>query len=103
MDTVSYLRFVMSLLAVLAMIFGLLWAARRWGLGLMSPRASGRQRRRLAVQEVLQLDARHRLLLIRRDDREHLLLLGNGDSLVVERDCPAPEFVPTVPKPESPR
>lgn len=103
MDSVSYLRFAMSLLAVLAMIFGLLWAMRRWGLGLMSPRANGRQRRRLAVREVLQLDARHRLVLIRRDDREHLLLLGNGDSVVIERDCPAPEFIPPVAKPESPR
>jgi len=100
MDTVSYLRFVMALLAVLAMIFGLLWVVRRWGLGVMAPRG-GRQRRRLAVQEVLQLDARHRLILIRRDDCEHLLLLGNGESLVVERDCPLPRFAPTVSKPET--
>jgi len=102
MDTVSYLRFIMALVAVLAMIFGLLWAARRWGLGMMAPQARGRQRRRLAVQEVLQLDARHRLVLIRRDDCEHLLLLGNGTGSVIERDCPPPRFTPTVSKPETP-
>ncbi|CCG41864.1 FliO/MopB family protein [Magnetospirillum molischianum] len=102
MESVSYLRFIMSLVAVLAMIFGMLWAARRWGLGGMAPRVNNRQRRRLAVQDVLQLDARHRLILVRRDDREHLLLLGNGNGVVIERDCPPPQFTPTVSKPETP-
>jgi flagellar protein FliO/FliZ len=102
MDTVSYLRFILSLLAVLAMIFGVLWAVRRWGMGLMAPRPGGGRRRRLAVVEVLQLDGRHRLVLIRRDDCEHLLLLGGTGAPVIERDCPAPHFTPIVPKPESP-
>jgi len=102
MESVSYLRFIMSLVAVLAMIFGLLWAARRWGLGMMSPQGGNRRHRRLAVQEVLQLDARHRLVLIRRDDCEHLLLLGSGTATVIERDCPPPRFTPTVSKPETP-
>ena len=46
--------------------------------------AAGRARRRLSVVEILSVDAKRKLLLIRRDDREHLILLGAGQDLVVE-------------------
>jgi flagellar protein FliO/FliZ len=40
--------------------------------------------RRLSVVEITPIDARRRLVLVRRDDREHLLLLGIGQDLVIE-------------------
>lgn len=81
MDLAAYLKFVAALLFVLALIGLLAWLARRFGLGLRAGPVVGA--RRLALVEVMVLDARRRLVLVRRDDVEHLLLLGaNGESVV---------------------
>ena len=40
--------------------------------------------RRLAVIENLMIDNKHRLVMIRRDDVEHLILIGAEQSLLVE-------------------
>lgn len=80
----SYLRFVLALVFVLALIGLVAWVVRRTG---MAPRGGLRHRgpRRLEIVEVAVLDARRRLVLIRRDDVEHLLLLGHNGERVVER------------------
>lgn len=77
-----YWRFVGALVVVVALIFVLAWIAKRLGLGgrLAAPRG----KRRLVVQEVLALDGKRRLVLLRRDGVEHLLLLGLNDDVVVE-------------------
>ncbi|CAA7617525.1 flagellar biosynthetic protein FliO [Magnetospirillum sp. SS-4] len=102
MEASTYLRFVLSLTVVLGAIFAAMWALKRWGLGLVIPRAArpgGASR--LALVEALPLDARHRLVLVRRDDHEHLLLLGGEGGLVVERDCPPPRFRVPAASPEA--
>lgn len=84
MTTPDYLRFVLALAFVLGLIgiFGLL--LRRFGPGAgLALRRPGQQRR-LGVVEVLSLDARRRLVLVRRDGVEHLLLLGQTGDQVVE-------------------
>lgn len=83
MEAAIYLRFVASLVLVLGLIVGVLWVLRRYGLAGMVPRNAGR--RRLAMVESLSLDGRRRLVLVRRDGTEHLLLLGGGADLVVEQ------------------
>lgn len=78
-----YLRFLLALAFVLGLIAALTWAARRFGFaGNMSPMKS--RSTRLAVVEALMLDTKRRLVLIRRDDREHLLILGPTGETVVE-------------------
>ena len=47
-------------------------------------RVSGRRGSRLAVSEYYEIDNERRLLLVRRDDREHLLLIGGNQDIVVE-------------------
>ncbi|MCB2099441.1 MAG: FliO/MopB family protein [Rhodobacterales bacterium] len=83
MDGLSYLQAVLALSFVLALIGALALVARRMGLGYAVPRRQG-QNRRLAVVEVMPLDPKRRLVLVRRDGREHLLLLGLGGETVVE-------------------
>ncbi|HET6520047.1 MAG TPA: flagellar biosynthetic protein FliO [Geminicoccaceae bacterium] len=80
MDTVDYLRFLAALFFVLGLISLLAWLVRRSRPGGIGA-ASGR---RLAVVETLPLDARRRLVLVRRDGTVHLLLLGADRELVVE-------------------
>ncbi|MHA6684685.1 hypothetical protein [Mesorhizobium sp. A556] len=49
--------------------------------------AGGRNRKtRLAVMDATPVDSHRRLVLIRRDDIEHLLLIGGPTDVVVERD-----------------
>ncbi len=90
MDLIAtdYLRFLLALAAVLGMIALLAWCVRRFHLGGFAGAAvnSGR----LAVIETMPIDGRQRLVLIRRDNREHLLLLGQERSLVIESGVVAP-------------
>ncbi|MFI0848558.1 hypothetical protein [Mesorhizobium sp. IMUNJ 23232] len=49
--------------------------------------AGGRNRKtRLAVMDATAVDSHRRLILVRRDDIEHLLLIGGTTDIVVERD-----------------
>ncbi|ARJ64799.1 hypothetical protein WV31_03465 [Magnetospirillum sp. ME-1] len=90
MDSANYLRFILSLVAVLGLIFAVVWVVRQRLPGVMPGRnAAGR---RLGIVESLTLDVKHRLVLVRRDDREHLLVLGGAQPVVVEADCPRAAF-----------
>jgi hypothetical protein len=72
--------------------------------------AGGRNRRaRLAVVDATAVDNQRRLVLVRRDDVEHLILIGGSNDLVVEREirsgeqaaeAPAPTAERPVPAPE---
>lgn len=90
METVSLLRVLLSLLFVAgliglsALLLRRLAQKRGWG-----PAGARAGQRRLHVVERLALGPKHALLLVRRDDREHLLLMSGGDGLVVERDIAA--------------
>lgn len=88
MDTLSVTRVLMALAFVAGLIGALAWVARRFGLGGGMAVRPGKTRR-LQVEEMLVLDAKRRLVLVRRDDTEHLLLLGATGEQVVECDIPA--------------
>ena len=90
MESESYIRFVLVLVFVLALIGLLTWLVRRFGLAGRMP-TGGKQGRRLDVVEVAPLDSRHRLVLIRRDRTEHLVLLGTNADVVVESGITAGE------------
>ena len=78
----SYLRFILALVLVLGLIALLAYAARHFGF---AARTTGTRRgRRLAISEILAVDARRRLVLFRRDDVEHLVLLGPTQDLLIE-------------------
>lgn len=93
MEFTAYLRFIAALIFVLALIGLLAWLARRFGPGAHTNPTPGRHRR-LAIVETRPLDGRRRLILIRRDDVEHLLVLGANGELVVETGIPAPASPP---------
>jgi flagellar protein FliO/FliZ len=77
-----YWRFLGALVLVIALIFALAWIAKRLGFGGRLNTTRGK--RRLGIQEVLSLDSKRRLVLLKRDGVEHLLLLGLNDDLLVE-------------------
>jgi flagellar protein FliO/FliZ len=83
-----YTRFLLALVAVVALLGLFAWMARRLGLASRVGAAGGR--RRLAVVEAAPIDAKRRLVLLRRDDVEHLVLLGPDGAIVVERGIAPP-------------
>ncbi len=89
MDFSIYLRFMFALILVLGLIAGLTWAARRFGFGgQLTPNAG--KTPRLSVVEVRTLDSRRKLVLLRRDGCEHLVLLGPNQDLHLEGGISAP-------------
>ena len=89
MEYESYFRFVLALVFVLGLIVLAAWVARRFGLGGALPTTRGRGGR-LGVVETLALDAKHRLILVRRDNVEHLILLGTQTDAVIETQLQPP-------------
>jgi flagellar protein FliO/FliZ len=71
-----------ALLAVVALILAVAYGARR--LGIEKKLAGLRKDARLQVVESLSLDMRHRIVIVRRDRREHVVVLGPSQIQVVE-------------------
>jgi flagellar protein FliO/FliZ len=78
------LRFFIAFLFVLALIGGAAYLLRRFGAGAMNSAALRGRQPRLAVIDAAQIDGRRRLLLIRRDNVEHLIMIGGPSDVVVE-------------------
>ena len=76
-------RFFIAFLAVLALIALTAWLVRRFGANRLGSSARGRQPR-LAVIDAASVDGRRRLVLVRRDNVEHLLMIGGPTDVVVE-------------------
>jgi len=95
------------LLFVIALIGAAAWFARRFTTGRLGTNANRGRMPRLAVIDAAAVDGRRRLVLVRRDNVEHLLMIGGPSDIVVEpnivRAQPAREQVATraaVPAPE---
>lgn len=86
MEFSEILRFVSALVFVVGLIAACAWGARRFGLIQLGEKASSRGR--LAVVETLSIDPKRKLLIIRHDDREHLVMLGDQD-VVLDAGLPA--------------
>ena len=77
-------RFFLAFLIVLGLIGAAAWAVRRFGSGRYGGAGQRGRQPRLAVIDHTSVDARRRLILIRRDNVEHLLLIGGPTDVVVE-------------------
>ena len=81
MDLLTWARALFALLATLALIGLVAYGARRLNMlqGVV------KRTRRLKITESLMIDPRRRLVVVRFDEREHLLLLSPaGDRAISE-------------------
>ena len=85
----DYVRFMLALAFVLGLILGAALLAKRFGIGNQAPMRL-RGTKRLAIVESMALDTKHRLLLVRRDQTEHLIVIGATSDLVIETGIAAP-------------
>jgi len=93
MDPTEYLRFAAALIFVLALLGAFAFAARALGFLANVQRKPGE--RRLSIIESLLLDARRRVVIVRRDDKEYVILLSPHGETVLEsgievNDIPEP-------------
>lgn len=80
MSEVEPLRALVALALVLALLASALWLLRR--LGARAHAAGGHGR--IAVLETRWLDPRTRLVLVRVDTSEHVVMLGAGTALLID-------------------
>ena len=92
-------KFLVAFVVVLAVLGVGGYLMRRLMAGnLAAPGPRGRQQR-LAVLDSASVDGRRRLVLIRRDNVEHLLLIGGPTDVVVEPNIDRTGAVATAPAP----
>lgn len=81
MDLYSFLRAILALAVTIGLIGLAAALARKYAPGLLAKLQARKGERRLEVIETLVLDPTRRLLLVRIDDEERLLLVGDGREL----------------------
>src|ERR1700722_1465748 len=82
MDALLFLKFLSGFVFVISLMLLLSWGLKKTGLS--GPVMKKADKRRLKVVEFLPIDHKRRLVLVRRDDREHLLVLGPDSETVIE-------------------
>src|SRR5450432_1149690 len=83
-QSMQALTFVFAFVAVLALIGVAAWLVRRFAGSRLGTTANRGRMPRLAVIEAAAVDGRRRLVLVRRDNIEHLLMIGGPTDIVVE-------------------
>jgi hypothetical protein len=78
------LTFVFAFVAVLALIGVAAWLVRRFATNRLGANTNRGRMPRLAVIDAAAVDGRRRLVLVRRDNVEHLLMIGGPTDIVVE-------------------
>jgi flagellar protein FliO/FliZ len=100
-DLSTPMRVIIALFLVVAVIGLVVWLVRRFSGERISGAATRGRQPRLAVIDAAAVDGRRRLVLIRRDNVEHLMMIGGPTDVVVEanivRAAPAREPVPPRP------
>jgi flagellar protein FliO/FliZ len=79
-------RFVVAFVIVLGLIALTFWLIRRFGGARIGAAAARGRAPRLAVVDAAPVDGRRRLVLVRRDNVEHLLMIGGPTDIVVEEN-----------------
>ena len=92
------LTFFFAFVAVLALIGVAAWLVRRFAGNRLGANTNRGRMPRLAVIDAAAVDGRRRLVLVRRDNIEHLLMIGGPTDIVVEpnivRATPARDQMP---------
>lgn len=103
-------RFLIAFVIVLLLIGVTFWLIRRFGTDRLGAGSARGRQPRLAVIDAAAVDGRRRLVLIRRDNVEHLIMIGGPSDVVIEqnivravpvatpREMPAPARGPSSPE-----
>ncbi|MBV6656487.1 MAG: flagellar biosynthetic protein FliO [Devosiaceae bacterium] len=79
----AVVQFVLALIVVIVLIVAVAWAIKRFGGAQFGASQSGKAE--LEIVDAIVVDQRRRLVVVRHGRLEHLLLIGGGSDVVVER------------------
>jgi hypothetical protein len=106
------LQFLITAVVILGLVALVYWLVRRYSAAGLGRIGRGRVPR-LAIIDAMSVDGRRRLVLVRRDNIEHLILIGGPSDLVVEQAIQRPrqtktaaaagEAEPALPQPPPPK
>jgi flagellar protein FliO/FliZ len=85
-DGSSGLKILIAAVVVLVLLALAVWLVRRFSGGRLGGGTTRGRQPRLAVIDQATVDGRRRLVLIRRDNVEHLLIIGGPTDVVVEQN-----------------
>lgn len=88
MDGPDYIKFAAALVFVLALMGALGFVMKRVGAG---SQLISTGKRRLKIVETLPLDGRRKAVILQRDERQHLVILGPSGETIVETDIETPK------------
>jgi hypothetical protein len=104
LDAVKFILVFVLIVAILVLLM------RRFSIGSLSPAGPRSRQPRLAVIDTTAVDVRRRLVLIKRDNVEHLLMIGGPTDIVVEANISRagaagrePRPIPDIVRPDSAR
>jgi hypothetical protein len=80
----SPITFIVAFIVVLALIGVAAWLVRRFATSRLGANTQRGRMPRLSVIDAAAVDGRRRLVLVRRDNVEHLLMIGGPTDIVVE-------------------
>ncbi|MEY9127792.1 flagellar biosynthetic protein FliO [Bradyrhizobium yuanmingense] len=102
----SPITFIVAFIVVLALIGVAAWLVRRFAGSRIGANTQRGRMPRLAVIDAAAVDGRRRLVLVRRDNVEHLLMIGGPTDIVVEpnivRAAPSRDQIPQRPSAAEP-
>ncbi|WP_027575948.1 flagellar biosynthetic protein FliO [Bradyrhizobium sp. WSM1743] len=102
----SPITFIVAFIVVLALIGVAAWLVRRFASSRIGANTQRGRMPRLAVIDAAAVDGRRRLVLVRRDNVEHLLMIGGPTDIVVEpnivRAAPSRDQLPQRPSAAEP-
>jgi flagellar protein FliO/FliZ len=102
----SPITFIVAFIVVLALIGVAAWLVRRFASSRLGANTQRGRMPRLAVIDAAAVDGRRRLVLVRRDNVEHLLMIGGPTDIVVEpnivRAAPGRDQLPQRPNATEP-
>ncbi len=84
MDSYEIIRTIAALLVTIALLFGIAWAVKRFGL--LNGQMLNNTTKRLKVTESLWLDGgKSRLIIIEFDGTENLVMLSQNGATLIEK------------------
>jgi len=90
MDSIDFTQVALAFGALLLLLALFYYGARALS-GATARGTKWRPGQRIGVVDSMPVDGTRRLVLVRRDDTEHLLLVGTHGDLVIESNIPMPQ------------
>ncbi len=82
MEHFDFIKYFSAFIVVIGSILAGSWVLRRLNLSRLIEGASGKKRR-MRIAEVLPLDTRNKLVMVRIDEQDHIILLTqNGGNII---------------------